>query len=138
VLANYYRDRSDSMGWHSDNEPELGPQPVIASLSFGITRRFEFRHKQSKQKASIELQHGSLLIMRGTTQAYWEHALPKLALKQRSGSAEVLKQRSDSTKQLALKQRSNAQEIKNSGDLGSGVFSPTRINLTFRYIKTPR
>lgn len=80
VLANLYRDGRDAMGWHSDDEPELGPHPVIASLSLGGTRRFAFRHRRDPaRKASIELTHGSLLLMAGDTQAEWKHALPRTA-----------------------------------------------------------
>lgn len=80
VLANLYRDGRDAMGWHSDDEPELGPRPVIASLSLGGTRRFAFRHRHDPaRKASIDLPHGSLLVMAGDTQAEWKHALPRTA-----------------------------------------------------------
>lgn len=80
VLANLYRDGRDAMGWHSDDEPELGPQPVIASLSLGATRRFTLRHRgDPSRKFTIELPHGSLLTMRGDTQANWRHALPRTA-----------------------------------------------------------
>ena len=80
VLLNRYRTGKDSMGWHSDDEPEFGPNPVIASVSFGGTRNFQFRHKRRKElKASIELTHGSLLIMRGGTQENWQHQIPKTA-----------------------------------------------------------
>lgn len=79
VLLNYYRNSQDSMGWHQDSEPELGPNPVIASVSFGATRRFQFRHKKRKDldTITIALEHGSLLLMQGTTQSYWKHQLPK-------------------------------------------------------------
>ncbi len=77
VLANLYRHGQDSMGWHQDNEPELGHQPVIASLSLGATRRFALRHIQSKEKLTFELSHGSLLVMAGDTQHCWQHAIPK-------------------------------------------------------------
>ena len=78
VLLNRYRTGSDSMGWHSDNEPELGPEPVIASLSLGATRSFQLRHRQHKdQKIKLELNSGSLLIMAGQTQHFWQHQLPK-------------------------------------------------------------
>lgn len=79
VLLNCYRNGQDSMGWHQDNEPELGPNPVIASVSFGATRRFQFRHKKRKDldTITIALEHGSLLLMQGTTQSYWKHQLPK-------------------------------------------------------------
>ncbi|TVP43938.1 MAG: alpha-ketoglutarate-dependent dioxygenase AlkB [Mongoliibacter sp.] len=78
VLLNYYRDGSDSMGWHRDNEKELGPNPVIASVSFGESRDFQFRHYKSKtHKTTISLKNGSLLVMSGSTQHHWEHQLPK-------------------------------------------------------------
>lgn len=77
VLANLYRDGQDSMGWHQDNEPELGPQPVIASVSLGETRRFHLKHLESKQKLTFELSAGSLLIMAGSTQQFWTHTIPK-------------------------------------------------------------
>lgn len=80
VLANRYRDGGDSMGWHSDDEPELGPAPVIASLSLGAPRRFVLQHRDDKAlRREIALPHGSLLVMRGETQRYWRHALPKTA-----------------------------------------------------------
>ena len=80
VLLNLYRDGRDSMGWHSDDEAELGPAPVIASLSLGAPRRFVFRCRaDAADKHALELPHDSLLIMRGDTQANWQHALPKTA-----------------------------------------------------------
>ena len=79
VLANWYRDNNDSMGWHADDEPELGSQPVIASLSLGQTRDFDFRHKISGEKHRIALQSGSLLVMAGETQKYWQHGISKRA-----------------------------------------------------------
>jgi alkylated DNA repair dioxygenase AlkB len=78
VLLNWYRDGRDSVSWHSDDEPELGPHPVIGSVSFGATRRFQFKHKyHSSQRASVDLSHGSLLLMQGATQHHWLHCLPK-------------------------------------------------------------
>lgn len=78
VLANLYRDGSDSMGWHSDDEPELGPAPVIASLSLGAERRFRFRHRRDSQRTlSVDLPHNSLLIMPAGLQGQWQHQLPK-------------------------------------------------------------
>ena len=79
VLLNKYRDGQDSMGWHSDDEAELGLEPIIASLSLGGTRRFLFRHKYRKDLPRVEVPqtHGSLLIMRGPTQANWQHQVPK-------------------------------------------------------------
>ena len=80
VLINYYRDGRDSNGWHSDDEPELGPRPIIASLSLGAARDFHLRHKKDKTlKHSISLENGSLLMMRGTTQSHWQHHIPKRA-----------------------------------------------------------
>ena len=78
VLANRYRDGRDAMGWHSDNEPELGPAPVIASLSLGATRRFTLRHRTRPElRLALDLPHGSLLVMRGDTQRNYKHALPR-------------------------------------------------------------
>ncbi|MEM9395848.1 MAG: alpha-ketoglutarate-dependent dioxygenase AlkB [Pseudomonadota bacterium] len=79
VLANLYRDGSDGMGLHSDDEPELGPEPLIASLSFGETRFFRLKHKYRAELAPIKiaLEPGSLLLMRGSTQRYWKHEIPK-------------------------------------------------------------
>jgi alkylated DNA repair dioxygenase AlkB len=81
VLLNFYRDGRDSMGWHSDDEPELGEEPTIASLSFGGTRRFLLRHRTRPELDTLELlpSHGSLILMAGTTQAAWKHAVPKTA-----------------------------------------------------------
>jgi alkylated DNA repair dioxygenase AlkB len=79
VLLNLYRDGADSMGWHSDDEPELGERPVIASLSLGATRRFRLRHRRRKdlEPVAIDLESGSLLIMQGDTQQFWKHQIPK-------------------------------------------------------------
>ena len=80
VLANLYRDGRDAMGWHSDDEPELGPMPVIASLSLGATRRFVLKSRTaSDQRLALDLSHGSLLVMRGDTQRRYRHALPRTA-----------------------------------------------------------
>ncbi|PQJ10063.1 alpha-ketoglutarate-dependent dioxygenase AlkB [Flavipsychrobacter stenotrophus] len=78
VLLNYYRDGNDSMGWHRDNERELGAQPVIASVSFGATRKFQLRtYKDKSDLVSVGLTPGSLLLMQGESQQVWEHSLPK-------------------------------------------------------------
>lgn len=78
VLLNYYRDGKDSNGWHADNEKELGINPVIASVSFGVERTFQLKHNSDLSlKKSIVLEHGSLLLMKGTTQQYWKHQIPK-------------------------------------------------------------
>ncbi len=80
VLCNLYRDGQDSMGWHSDDEAELGPQPCIASLSFGAARRFRLRHKRDPAlRIELELRSGSLLLMAGLTQRSYRHDLPKSA-----------------------------------------------------------
>lgn len=79
VLLNYYRDQRDSMGFHSDDEPELGPDPVIASLSFGEERPFvmKHRHRDDIDDIRLGLPSGSLLLMKGATQANWKHGVPK-------------------------------------------------------------
>lgn len=80
VLANRYRDGRDCMGWHSDDEPALGPHPLIASLSLGAKRRFVLKHRQEpSRKLELELPHGSLLVMGGDTQRNYKHALPRTA-----------------------------------------------------------
>ncbi len=82
VLLNLYRDGNDSNGWHADNEKELGQNPVIASVSFGAERVFQLKHNTDKSlKKSIILEHGSLLIMKGTTQHFWKHQIPKTTKK---------------------------------------------------------
>jgi len=78
VLLNLYRNGRDSVAWHSDDEPELGQNPIIGSVSFGSTRRFSFKHKQIKErKVEIDLPHGSFLLMQGETQHYWRHQIAK-------------------------------------------------------------
>ena len=77
VLLNYYRNERDSMGMHSDDERELGPEPAIASVSFGATRTFILRHKRSKQTVKLDLTSGSMLLMAGKTQANWSHGINK-------------------------------------------------------------
>jgi alkylated DNA repair dioxygenase AlkB len=80
VLLNRYRTGKDGVSWHADDEPEFGERPVIASVSFGDTSTFQLKHKRRKGwKASVELAHGCLLIMRGGTQANWLHRIPKTA-----------------------------------------------------------
>lgn len=79
VLLNYYRDGRDSMGMHSDNEPELGPEPAIASVSFGAARTFILQHKRSKERLEIALTDGSMLLMAGTLQEKWQHGINKTA-----------------------------------------------------------
>ena len=76
VLANLYRDGSDRLGWHADDEAELGPAPVIASASFGAPRRFLLRPKRGGASIPIVLEPGSLLVMRGSTQRNWLHSIP--------------------------------------------------------------
>ena len=77
VLANLYRDGQDSNGWHADNEKELGRNPIIASVSFGAERTFQLKHNTLDIKQNITLQNGSLLIMKGSTQHFWKHQIPK-------------------------------------------------------------
>jgi alkylated DNA repair dioxygenase AlkB len=78
VLMNLYRDGRDSVGWHSDDEPELGEMPVIGSVSLGGTRSFVLRHKKRKVPAlELELTHGSYLLMKGSTQRFWKHRVPR-------------------------------------------------------------
>ncbi len=77
VLLNHYRTGTDSVSWHSDNEKELGKKPFIVSVSFGATRKFKLKHNHTKDKADIDLESGSLLIMAGSTQHYWQHQVPK-------------------------------------------------------------
>jgi len=78
VLLNYYRNERDSMGLHSDDEPELGPRPAIASLSFGEARTFILKHKHTRQTVRVPLTDGSLLLMAGDTQQYWLHGINKM------------------------------------------------------------
>jgi len=78
VLVNLYRDGRDSVAWHADDERELGPEPVIASVTLGEVRRFRMRRRDDHaQHLDLDPAHGSLLVMRGTTQRLWEHAVPK-------------------------------------------------------------
>ena len=81
ALANYYRDGADAQGWHSDDERELGPAPpddvAIASLSLGAERRFRMRRRDRGERHDWVLPHASLLVMRGATQRYWQHCLPR-------------------------------------------------------------
>jgi len=79
VLANRYRSGADSMGWHSDDEPELGPRPVIVSVSLGAVRRFVLAHRTRRdlKPTHLDLEHGSLLLMEGETQRHWRHSIPK-------------------------------------------------------------
>lgn len=80
VLLNLYRDGKDSNGWHADNEKELGTNPVIASVSFGAERPFHLKHNSIKDaRLKIVLEHGSLLVMEGSTQHFWKHQIPKTA-----------------------------------------------------------
>ncbi|RXP44577.1 alpha-ketoglutarate-dependent dioxygenase AlkB [Lutibacter sp. HS1-25] len=76
-LLNLYHNGNEGMGWHQDNEKELGVNPAIASLSLGATRKFSFKHIQTKQKVDLFLEAGTLLLMKGATQEKWMHSLPK-------------------------------------------------------------
>jgi alkylated DNA repair dioxygenase AlkB len=79
MLANLYRDGNDRLGFHRDSEPELGPEPLIASISLGATRRFRLREREGRGSHGIDLEHGSLLVMAGATQRHWLHAVPPTA-----------------------------------------------------------
>ena len=78
-LLNYYHNGNEGMSWHSDDEAEMAPGRAIASMSLGAQRRFSFRHKSTKETVSLQLEHGSLLVMAGETQKHWHHQLPKSA-----------------------------------------------------------
>jgi len=77
VLGNRYADGQDGMGWHADDERELGAEPFIASLSLGAERRFDIRHNASREILHLTLAHGSLLTMSGSFQSHWQHRIPK-------------------------------------------------------------
>jgi alkylated DNA repair dioxygenase AlkB len=77
LLLNFYRDGKDSIGFHTDAEPELGENPVVATVSFGSVREFVLKHKATKETLKYPLGHGNLLVMGGTSQHHWLHALPK-------------------------------------------------------------
>jgi alkylated DNA repair dioxygenase AlkB len=85
VLLNLYRDGRDGMGWHADDEPELGVDPVIASVTLGTVRRFRLRHRRRRDDGAaladttLELGHGSVLLMAGPTQHHYLHCVPKTA-----------------------------------------------------------
>ncbi|WP_010200744.1 alpha-ketoglutarate-dependent dioxygenase AlkB family protein [Psychrobacter sp. PAMC 21119] len=76
-LLNYYPSGSDGMGYHADDEKELGDQPIIAALSLGATRKFVFKHKKTQDKVELYLESGQLIVMHGNTQAYWKHTVTK-------------------------------------------------------------
>ena len=75
-LLNLYHSGEEGMAWHSDGETDLKKDGAIASFSFGAERKFAFKHKHSKEKVELYLEHGSLLVMKDTTQTYWLHRLP--------------------------------------------------------------
>ena len=77
MLANWYRDGGDKMGWHRDNEPELGRKPVILSVSLGATRDFQLRHMQTKSALIFPWSTAAYLVMKGDSQQLWEHQLPQ-------------------------------------------------------------
>jgi len=78
VLINLYRSGNDSVSWHADDEPELGPNPVVASVSYGASRPFELKHRHSDEKIRLMLTDGSVLVMGKTLQNNWLHQLPKV------------------------------------------------------------
>jgi alkylated DNA repair dioxygenase AlkB len=77
LLLNLYRGGQDSIGMHADDEPELGTNPVIGSVSLGAVRQFVLRHKKTRERRTLDLSHGSLLLMSGTSQHHWLHGVPK-------------------------------------------------------------
>ena len=82
VLINFYRDGKDRVAWHSDDEKELGENPIIGSVSFGAERKFKLRHKKYREndlRGEIMLKHGSFLLMGGSTQSHWAHEIPRTA-----------------------------------------------------------
>jgi alkylated DNA repair dioxygenase AlkB len=79
LLLNLYRDGRDSIGFHADDEPELGTNPVVASISLGAVRKFVMKHVKMRETRSLQLVHGSLLVMAGTCQHHWLHGVPKTA-----------------------------------------------------------
>lgn len=82
VLLNRYRDGQDYVGWHTDAEKELGKNPIIGSVNFGATRKFQLRRiDDHKEKFEVELKHGTFLVMQGSTQHFWQHQVPKTATK---------------------------------------------------------
>ncbi|KRG35724.1 alpha-ketoglutarate-dependent dioxygenase AlkB family protein [Psychrobacter sp. P11G3] len=76
-LLNYYPSGADGMGYHADDEKELGHQPVVASLSLGATRKFVFKHKKTQDKVELYLESGQLVVMHGDTQTFWKHTITK-------------------------------------------------------------
>jgi alkylated DNA repair dioxygenase AlkB len=80
ALANLYRNGRDGVGWHSDHESGLGNRPTIASLSLGSERRFQYRHRKTKQTITLEPRNGHWLIMSGDAQRFWLHQVPKTAV----------------------------------------------------------
>ena len=76
-LLNYYPSGEDGMGYHADDEKELGEQPIIASLSLGATRKFVFKHKKTQDKVELYLESGQLIVMHGDTQSFWKHSITK-------------------------------------------------------------
>ena len=76
-LLNYYPSGEDGMGYHADDEKELGPQPIIAALSLGATRKFVFKHKKTQDKVELFLESGQLIVMHGETQTFWKHTITK-------------------------------------------------------------
>jgi len=76
-LLNYYSSGADGMGYHADDEKELGYQPIIASLSLGATRKFVFKHKKTQDKVELHLESGQLIVMHGDTQSFWKHTITK-------------------------------------------------------------
>jgi len=78
ALANYYRSGMDSVDWHADDEAILGAAPVVASISLGVERQFQLRHRDTRARFDLNLPHGSLLMMGPGIQQYWQHRIPKV------------------------------------------------------------
>lgn len=111
VLLNLYRTGKDSLSWHADDEPELGREPVIASVSLGVTRRFMLKHATTGQIVEVPLQHGSLLLMTGSTQANWKHQVPK--------EGKITEQRINLTFRVIDARRDEAGSVRTDRGAGS-------------------
>lgn len=119
-LLNRYRHGGEGIAWHSDSEAELGANTVIASLSFGATRKFAFRHNKTREKREILLHHGQLIVMRGSTQHYWQHAVMK--------SSRINEERISLTFRTYVGRSSERQNIADSNKNASHCHSCTGEN----------
>ena len=130
VLANLYRNGQDSVGWHSDDEPELGRDPVIASVSLGAERTFQMKRKSGTEEWKILLAHGSLLMMKGPTQHFWKHTLPK--------DKRIQRPRRSTDGGRSEDQVMGAFARKQSGHPGERTRGPRRLRLAMRGWFHPR